>query len=240
MRVKVLDVPIDDFSLEDILEKIKNGQRLFQVFVNIHKLVLFHKDKRLSALLDVKNSVFSVDGRWVQFLARLKGFVPKVRFGGQEVINRCFCLAGERGYGIYLLGAERQVLAEAKEAVGRNFPDVRIAGARDGFFENEEEVIEEINNKHPDIVFLALPSPRKELLAHKIFERVQSIKYIAGVGGAFDILAGRKRRAPRWIQNIGLEWLWRVLQEPNRLFMRYFLDGLWLFGLMLRRAFRYD
>jgi N-acetylglucosaminyldiphosphoundecaprenol N-acetyl-beta-D-mannosaminyltransferase len=236
----VLDVPVDDCSLEEVLEKIKNGQRLFQVFVNIHKLVLFHKDKRLSALLDTKNGVFSVDGKWVEFLARLKGFIPRARFGGQEIIDRCFSLAGERGFRIYLLGAEKAVLEKAKEVLGRNFPDVFIAGARDGFFENEEEVIEEINGKHPDIVFLALPSPRKELLAYKIFERVQNLKYVAGVGGAFDILAGRKQRAPKWIQNIGFEWLWRVLQEPNRLFMRYFLDGLWLFGLMLRRAFRYD
>jgi len=240
MRIEVLGVPLDDFTLAEILERVKNGERLFQVFVNVHKLVLFHKDKRLSSTLNVKEAVFSVDGRWVQFLARLKGFFPKGRFGGQEIVNQCFSIAGERGYKIYLLGAEKSVLEKAKEVLRNNFPDVHIAGARDGFFDSEEEVIEDISRKQPDILFLALPSPRKELLGYKIFERVGSLKYVAGVGGAFDIIAGSTHRAPEWIQVIGFEWLWRVLQEPKRLFKRYFFDGLWLFWLIFKRAFRYD
>jgi N-acetylglucosaminyldiphosphoundecaprenol N-acetyl-beta-D-mannosaminyltransferase len=239
MRTTVLGVPIDDFSLEEVLEKVKNGRRVFQVFVNIHKLVLFHKDPRFSTVLNAKESVFAVDGKWIEFLARLKGFSPKARFGGQEVVNKCFAVAQEKGYRTYLLGAAKPVLEQAKEALRNTFPKACIVGAQDGFFEREEAVVEEISKKQPDILFLALPSPRKELLGYKIFERVQSLRYVAGVGGAFDILAGRMHRAPNWIQMIGFEWLWRVLQEPKRLFKRYFFDGLWLFWLMLKRAFKY-
>jgi N-acetylglucosaminyldiphosphoundecaprenol N-acetyl-beta-D-mannosaminyltransferase len=240
MRTSVLGVPLDDFSLNDILEKVKDGQRLFQIFINIHKLALFHKDKRLSALLNAEGGVFSVDGRWVQFLALLKGFSLKARFGGQEVVDKFFAVAQEYGYRIYLLGAAKPVLEEASKVLINAFPNASIVGTRDGFFDREEEVIEDISKKQPDILFLALPSPRKELLGYKIFERVQSLRYVAGVGGVFDILAGRMQRAPSWIQKIGFEWLWRVLQEPRRLFKRYFFDGLWLCKLMLKEAFKYD
>ena len=78
----------------------------------------------------------------------------------------------------------------------------------------------------PDILFLALPSPRKELLGYKIYKKSHSIKYAAGVGGAFDVIAGFSPRAPSFIQNIGLEWLYRVLISPNKLFIRYFKDGI--------------
>lgn len=240
MRIEVLDVPLDDFSLEEVLEKVKKGERLFQVFVNVHKLVLFHKDKRLFALLNAKESVFSVDGKWVQFLARFKGFYPKARFGGQEIVNKCFGISEALGYKIYLLGAEKAVLEEASGVLRNIFPRASVVGAQDGFFDNEEEVIGDISRKEPDMLFLALPSPRKELLGYKIFERVSSLKYVAGVGGAFDIIAGRAKRAPSWVQGIGFEWLWRVLQEPKRLFKRYFFDGLWLLRLIFKKVFDHD
>jgi N-acetylglucosaminyldiphosphoundecaprenol N-acetyl-beta-D-mannosaminyltransferase len=239
MRITILGVPLDDFSLAEVLDRVKKGERLFQVFVNIHKLVLFHKDERLSVLQNSKASVFSVDGRWIQFLARLQGFSLKARFGGQEIINQFFDAAESLGYKIYLLGAERSVLEKAKGILAGAFPKACIVGTQDGFFAREEEVIEEINRKQPDILFLALPSPRKELLGYKIFTGVESLRYVAGVGGAFNIIAGGARRAPNWVQQIGFEWLWRVLQEPRRLFMRYFLDGLWLFWLIFKRAFRH-
>jgi N-acetylglucosaminyldiphosphoundecaprenol N-acetyl-beta-D-mannosaminyltransferase len=240
MRTSVLGVPIDDFSLEEVLEKVKNGQRVFQVFVNVHKLVLFHEDLRFSAVLNAKDSVFAVDGKWIEFFARLKGFSPKERFGGQEVVNKCFAIAQEKGYKVYLLGAAKPVLEHVKESLSRAFPKATIVGAQDGFFDKEEEIIEDISQKQSDVLFLALPSPLKELLGYKIFDRVKSLKYVAGVGGAFDIIAGRAQRAPSWIQKFGFEWLWRVLREPKRLFKRYFFDGLWLCRLMLRQAFRYD
>ncbi len=240
MRTSVLGVPLDNFSLNNILEQVKDGQRFFQIFINVHKLALFHKDKRLSALLNAEGGVFSVDGRWVQFLALLKGFSIKERFGGQEVVDKFFAAAQEYGYRIYLLGAKEPVLKQVKETLSNTFPRAVIVGLRDGFFDSEDEVIEDISRKQPDILFIALPSPRKELLGYKIFVRVQSLRYVAGVGGAFDVLAGRMQRAPGWIQNIGFEWLWRVLQEPKRLFKRYFFDGLWLCRLMLKEAFKYD
>jgi len=231
MRIKVLGVPLDDLSLKEILEKVRNGERVFQVFINIHKLVLFHKDRRLSALLNAKGSVFSVDGRWVQFLARLKGIYPKARFGGQEVINQCFSIAEKQEYKIYLLGAESPVLEKASGVLKRSFPKASIIGARDGFFDSEEQVLEDIIRKQPDILFLALPSPRKEILGYKIFERVGSLKYVAGVGGAFDIIAGEFKRAPKILQNFGLEWFWRCLFNV-RLFKRYIYDFFYVLRLL--------
>jgi len=231
MRTSILGVPLDDLSLDEILERISNGERLFQIFINIHKLVLFHKDRRFSAVRNAEGGVFSVDGRWVQFLARLKGITLKERFGGQEVINQCFSIARGRGYRIYLLGARKAVLEKASTVLKNSFPDACIVGAQDGFFDSENKVIEDIKDKKPHMLFLALPSPRKELLGCRIFQEVQSLNYVAGVGGAFDIIAGEFKRAPKIVQNFGLEWFWRCIFNV-KLFPRYIYDFFYILRLL--------
>ena len=100
---------------------------------------------------------------------------------------------------------------------------MNLCGYNDGYYDNENQIINKIINLEPDILFLALPSPKKELLGYKIFNESISIKYAAGVGGAFDIIAGLSPRAPNFIQHIGLEWLYRVIKSPKRLFIRYFI-----------------
>jgi len=226
MRKYILDIPIDDFSLQEIKEKIIKKERIFQVFINIHKINLFHKDNNLKQILLDKNCIFSVDGKWVEWLAKIKGFYPKQRFGGLEVIDTFFSLAESFNFGLYILGAEKEILEKAISILKKRFTKAKIVGYRDGFFADEREVINEIKQKIPDILFLALPSPKKELLGYRIFKEVNSLRYVAGVGGALDIIAGKTKRAPRWIQNFGLEWFYRCLQEPHRLSKRYFSDGI--------------
>ena len=238
MRKYILNVPLDDLSLKDIREKIIHNERVFQVFVNIHKIVQFNKNNNLQQILSGKKCVFSVDGKWVKWLANLNGFFPKERFGGLEVIDTFFALAQRFNFRLYLLGGVRENLNKAEELLKAKFPRANIVGAKDGFFKYEEEVITDIREKKPEILFLALPSPKKELLGYRIFQEVESLKYVAGVGGAFDIIVGKAKRAPLWIQGIGLEWLYRCLQEPKRLFKRYLSDGLDLLLISLKQATR--
>lgn len=236
MRQNVLGVPLDDFSLSDIADKIVRGHKVFQVFVNVHKVNLFHANPQLRDLVSDEHCVFSADGIWVLWSARRKRFFPKQRFGGLDAIEKLFSLAQERSYTIYLLGARKDVLDKAVQSLQARFPKACIVGTRDGFFLSEEEIMRDVQGKKPNILFIALPSPRKELFGYKLFKHVDSLNYVAGVGGAFDVLAGQSRRAPEWIQKIGLEWLHRCCSEPHRLFKQYFLDGLGLLRIIKEKG----
>jgi len=235
MRKYILNMPLDDFCLKDIEDKVINKERIFHVFANVRKVNLFYKNDDLKQILSDRNCIFSVDGKWVKWVANIKGFFPKERFGGLEVINSFFSRAEESRFRIYLLGAKREILDKAQDVLNKRFPKVNIVGSRDGFFSVDEELnlINDIKEKNPDIVFLALPSPRKELLGYRIFKEVDSLKYVAGVGGAFDLIAGETKRAPVWVQQIGLEWFYRCLQEPKRLFKRYFKDGIYFLQIIV-------
>lgn len=237
MRKYILGVPLDDFSLEEISLKVLDKKRVFQVFVNVHKINLFHKNTELEKLISAQECIFSVDGKWIKWVANIKGFSPRGRFGGLDVIETFFTLAQQEPLKIYLLGAKKEILLKARDALRTRFPKADIVGLRDGYFNSEEEVIAQIEDKQPDILFLALPSPKKEILGYKIFNRVKTLRYAAGVGGAFDVIAGCARRAPGWIQNMGLEWFYRCLQNPRRLSKRYFTDGLNFLGLLFKDLF---
>ena len=111
---------------------------------------------------------------------------------------------------------------------------MKISGFRDGFFKEDEEpgIVELINTSKPHILFLGLPSPKKEFFVEK-YKTQLKVNYILGVGGYFDILAGTIKRAPVWMQKIGLEWFYRFLQEPKRLFRRYFVGNMIFLRLVI-------
>ncbi|MDD5194059.1 MAG: WecB/TagA/CpsF family glycosyltransferase [Candidatus Omnitrophica bacterium] len=232
MRNYIFDIPLDSFSLEEIKEKVLNNHRLLQISVNVHKIVLFHKNNELKKLVSEKTAVFSVDGRWVQFFARVRGF-RTTRFGGLEVIDNFFSLAQEMPLKIYLLGAREEIVKKTATILTLKFPGANIAGFRNGFFYDKEEIVKDIRDKGANILFLALPSPEKELLGFELFKKIESLKYVTGVGGAFDVIAGASKRAPKWVQATGLEWLYRCIQEPQRLAKRYFFDTIDLARIFL-------
>jgi N-acetylglucosaminyldiphosphoundecaprenol N-acetyl-beta-D-mannosaminyltransferase len=113
-----------------------------------------------------------------------------------------------------------------------NFPNLNLCGYRNGYYNEDDElaIVDMINKANADILFLGMSSPIKEFFAEK-YKHILTAKYILGVGGLFDILSGRKKRAPKWIQIIGMEWFYRFAQEPLRLWQRYFIGNfkfLWL------------
>lgn len=232
MRQFVLDIPIDNLSIDEIVQKVIEGQRIFQVFVNIHKIVLFYQDLRLLPILKDKRSIFSIDGRWVEFFVYFKGLIPKQRFGGLDVIESFFSSEGD--FKFYLLGADEETLNKVVQNLKIRFGKKKIVGYRHGFFKNDNDVIKDINDAQAEVLFIALPSPKKEILGYEIFNRVNSLRYVAGVGGAFDIIANKFKRAPKHVQFLGMEWLWRSCFN-RRLLKRYFFD---FFTLLKIVAFR--
>ncbi len=238
MRNYVLGVPIDDLSIEEIYTRVAQGNRYAHISINVHKIVLFHRNVIFRKLLSEKNVLFSVDGRWIQWLARLSGIKAPYRFGGQEIIET-FCL-NRAGFDlpIFFLGSTQEAVSLVVAMLKKRFPSVVVSGYRNGFFNDENSVINEIAASKAKIVFLALPSPKKELLSLKLLQEIPRLRFACGVGGIFDVLAGRIKRAPRLIQTIGLEWLYRCCKEPFRLPKRYLNDGLTMVGIIIASVFK--
>jgi N-acetylglucosaminyldiphosphoundecaprenol N-acetyl-beta-D-mannosaminyltransferase len=147
--------------------------------------------------------------------------------------------APERGYRIYLLGARQDVVAAAAARIEERFAGIDIVGARHGYFpESEEpEVAGAIRAVRPDVLFVALTTPRKELFLAR-WRSTLGVPFVMGVGGAFDVLAGRRRRAPALLQRLGLEWAYRLAQDPKHLLGRYAVGNTVFSWLVARAAMR--
>jgi N-acetylglucosaminyldiphosphoundecaprenol N-acetyl-beta-D-mannosaminyltransferase len=136
---------------------------------------------------------------------------------------------------IYLLGAREAVVSEVARIYTDKYPGVQIVGYRNGYWSNEEEasVVDAIATARPDILFVAISSPKKEQFLNRHQHRMR-VPFAMGVGGTFDVAVGKVSRAPLWMRNAGLEWLHRFLQEPRRMFKRYFVDDTWFFWMVIR------
>jgi N-acetylglucosaminyldiphosphoundecaprenol N-acetyl-beta-D-mannosaminyltransferase len=201
-------------------------------------MVRLRQDAHLrDSLLDC--DLLLADGQSVVWASRLlRRRVPE-RVAGVDLFERLLELAARDGRSIYLLGARADVLATLQERLGERFPALKIAGARDGYFSDAEAstVAADIADSRADMLFLGMTSPKKEIFLGDYGETL-SVPVLHGVGGSFDILAGVTKRAPLLWQRLGLEWLYRVLQEPRRLWRRYFTTNATFIALVLRELVR--
>ncbi|HET6844175.1 MAG TPA: WecB/TagA/CpsF family glycosyltransferase [Candidatus Angelobacter sp.] len=203
--------------------------------VNIHKIVTCRHSPEMHRIANHSDLV-TADGQPILWASRWFGRPLKGRVNGTDLMERLVDLAARRQYGVYLLGAQDEVLQAMIKQYRQRFPDLRVVGSRNGYWSNEEEssVVSAIREARPDILFVGISSPRKELFMDRNLTQMQ-VPFAMGVGGSFDVAAGVTQRAPLWMQRTGLEWFWRVLQEPGRMWKRYLLDGI-QFGFIVIRA----
>ena len=174
------------------------------------------------------------DGMSVVWALRASGQPAPERVAGVDLMARLLAAAGEHRLRVYFLGARREVVTALVETSRIQYPGIEIAGFRDGYFglDDQLDIVEEIRASRTHILFVGMPSPFKEVWCERHRERLD-VPVILGVGGSFDVLAGFIRRAPRWAQMAGLEWLWRLLMEPRKLWKRYLttnFEFIWLAG----------
>jgi len=193
--------------------------------VNVAKIVNVRKDRELRAALDEADIVLA-DGAPIVWLSKMVGRPLPQRVAGIDIMFELLKEANNRSYGIYFLGAKPAVVEKVIHVVRRDYPGVRIAGYRDGYFseQDEQNVAEEIKNSRADILFVAISPPRKEVFLGK-WREFMDVPICHGVGGSFDVVAGVARRAPVWMQKCGLEWLYRLIQEPRRMWKRYLVTN---------------
>jgi N-acetylglucosaminyldiphosphoundecaprenol N-acetyl-beta-D-mannosaminyltransferase len=237
-RISLFGCQLDNISLNEAVQRvesfIKQGgtQRFFAV--NVHKIVAFQRSPELRSIAN-NSDLVTADGQWIVWTSKWFRRPLKGRVNGTDLMECLVKLAFDKQYGIYLLGARPEALATMVEHYQELYPGLKILGARNGYWAPEEEdsVVHAIRQTRPDILFVGMSSPRKELFIDRNLHDLQ-VPFVMGVGGSFDVVAGITSRAPIWMQHTGLEWFWRVLQEPGRMWKRYLLDGI-RFGFLVIR-----
>ena len=209
--------------ITDYLEEIKGE---YICVSNAHTTVMAHDDPVYYRVQT--ESLMSVpDGKPLSIFGRRA--VPDMgRVTGPDIMREIFEVSVERGYRHYLYGNRPENLEALVGALEREYPGIDICGYESSVFrdmtpQEETELAKRINSTEPDFVWVALGAPRQECFCHRMRGRINGL--MVGVGGAFNILAGIIPEAPAWMQDLSLEWLYRLIQEPRRLFRRYFVTN---------------
>jgi N-acetylglucosaminyldiphosphoundecaprenol N-acetyl-beta-D-mannosaminyltransferase len=237
-RITVLDLPVDDLTMEETLDAIDRfiavGGVHQHVVVNVSKVVQASHDLELRSVIAACDLI-NADGQPILWAARLLGTPLRERVTGVDLMGRLIERAADRGHRLYLLGARPEVVAAVATRIRAEAPGAVVAGWRDGYWSPEEEadVVSAIAAARPDILFVAFGSPAKERFLARWKDTIGA-PFVMGVGGSFDVYAGRVKRAPAWMRRFGLEWLFRVSQEPGRMWRRYAGDASRFAWLVLR------
>lgn len=207
-------------TLDEIFRRLHDEPFTQHVVVNVAKMVRMQTDSKLKSAV-AGCDIINIDGAGIVFGGRLLGYAIPERVAGIDLFHRLLSQAEVSGNSVYFLGAKEEVLDEAVRKIQTQYPALNIAGYHHGYFWDEEaKVVDDIRNSNAKLIFVGISSPLKEQFIDSWAEQL-GVKFAMGVGGTFDVVAGRVRRAPGWMQDYGLEWLYRVIQEPRRMFMRY-------------------
>jgi N-acetylglucosaminyldiphosphoundecaprenol N-acetyl-beta-D-mannosaminyltransferase len=222
-------------TLDKIAGFIRERTPHQHVVVNVDKLV---KASRSPALRRIINAcaLVNVDGMPVVWAARLLGTPLKERVAGIDLFDALMQRAAQSGWRVFLLGAREEVVAGVATHYTKQLPSLTICGWRNGYWQGPQEeaqVAAQVRASRADLLFVAISSPQKEQFLDRQQEAMQ-VPFAMGVGGSFDVVVGKVKRAPRWMQRAGLEWFYRFLQEPRRMFRRYFLEDTVFFWLLLK------
>jgi N-acetylglucosaminyldiphosphoundecaprenol N-acetyl-beta-D-mannosaminyltransferase len=204
------------------------------ITANASHLCMMRRDPKLAQACRA-GALTVADGMSVVWALRASGQAIPERVPGVELMARLLTAAGEHRLRVYFLGAKREVVSTLVERCRAQYPGLEIAGFRDGYFGPEEhlDIVEEIRASGAHMLFVGMPTPFKETWCERHRQRLQ-VPVIMGVGGSFDVLAGFISRAPRLVQSLGMEWFWRLLMEPRKLWKRYLITNcefIWLAGL---------
>jgi len=238
MRTTLLGLPVDILSFGETLalaeEAMRSGLRRQHVALNVAKLVNARQEPELDR--DIRSSdIIGIDGMGIVWALRLLGEPRAERVPGIDLFERLVGRCAAMGFRPYLLGATTEVVAAAEAELMRRHPGLVVAGRHHGYFTaaDEAEICARIAASGAHCLFVAMPTPRKERFMLRNRDRL-AVPFVMGVGGSFDVVAGKVQRAPGLVQRLGLEWAFRLAQEPRRLAARYAKTNA-VFGWLLAR-----
>lgn len=229
-RVKFLNTFVDaltmDETLEEIQKYIENKECVQHVVINASKLNLMQEDEELTKIIN-DCPLINADGQSIVWGSKFLGNPLPERVAGIDIFIELIKISAEKGYKPYFFGAKEEVVTEVVRKFKEQYPSLKVAGYRNGYFNNNQskEIAEDIRKSGADILFVGFSSPMKEFWIREHME-IMKVPFAMGVGGSFDVVAGKTTRAPKWMQKCGLEWFYRFIQEPRRMFKRYIIGNI--------------
>lgn len=240
-RIQLLNCPVDvmdmNRTLLKIFDSIKTNIQIHHVVVNAAKLVNMRNDKQLRESV-INCDIINADGQSLVWASRFLGTPLSERVAGIDLMDYLVDLADQQKYKIFLLGAKEEVVRAVVDIYEKKYGEEIIAGYRNGYYqkEDEAEIARHITASGAQMLFVAITSPKKEIFLNA-YKDIINVPFIMGVGGSFDVISGKTKRAPVWMQKSGLEWFYRVAQEPRRLWKRYFLTNSAFIYLVMKERF---
>lgn len=218
-RENYLGVDVCNVDMDSVIDEtdniIKRKKPSFIVAINPEKIMKAKKDSSLKKLLN-SAAIQIPDGVGVVIASKLKGGRIRGRVTGIDLMQSICKNASKKGYKVFLLGAKPGVGDKASRILMDRYSGLNICGVRDGYFKDDEEIINSIKEVHPDILFVAMGSPKQEYWIVNNMDRL-GVPLLMGIGGSLDVICGNIKRAPKWMCSMGLEWLYRLLKEPSRI-----------------------
>lgn len=242
-KIPLLNTFYDNLTMYETLVKVKNAidnqKQIHHVVINAAKVVALQNDLELRESVN-SSDIINLDGQAVVWAARFLNKPAKERVAGIDLMVNLIEMASKNNFKIYLLGAKEEVVSKLASIYAQKYGKDLVVGYRNGYFtkEQEKDVIEDIVRSKPDMLFVAITSPKKENLLFQYKNELKSVGFIMGVGGSFDVLTGLTQRAPMWMQNAGLEWFYRFMQEPKRMWKRYLIGNFKFIALVLKEKFK--
>lgn len=233
-RCKVLGYNVDLLTFNEAVafsvKKMNNNESLHIVTINPEIIAAADKNKELSKIINSSELVLP-ESSGIKKALKFKGIkqeqIPGIDFA-KKLINKC----AELNYPIALIGAKEHVIVKAAENLKKEFQNLNIAYIHNGYFEKDEEIIQNLLKCEPKLILCALGAPKQEIFIKKCRQSLKNGVYI-GVGGSFDVWAGEVRRAPEIFQKLGLEWLYRTLKQPSRIKRIYKTLPMFLFRAII-------
>lgn len=236
-RSELMGLNYDELTRDETLKVISDSieQDVLHTYrsdINVATLMMSKKNPLIKEYINSAD-IINVDGMGVvlacKFLGR--GFIERI--AGADLFIDLLKLSEKKKFSVFFLGATHEVVVSTVLKATSSHPDLEVAGFNDGYFSGKESlIVEKINICKPDILFVGIKSPEKETFVLNWKDSLD-VKFIMGVGGAFDVYSGRLRRAPEWVQRIGMEWFFRLIQEPKRMWKRYLFTNIHFIWILI-------
>jgi N-acetylglucosaminyldiphosphoundecaprenol N-acetyl-beta-D-mannosaminyltransferase len=243
MKQDILGISVDSLTMVETIDQIdraiKENRRIRQVSVNAGKMVLIHKSKELYDSV-VSCDIINADGQSIVWAGRFLGKHLPCRVAGCDLMQKLIKLAYENRYKCFFFGAKEDVIEKVVDLYRRLYGQDIIAGYRNGYYSKSDEamIARQIADSGAQLLFVGINTPKKENFLSEHKDILKKVNFTMGVGGSFDIIAGVTKRAPVWIQNLGMEWFYRFAQEPRRMWRRYLVGNSLFIWLVIREKFK--
>jgi N-acetylglucosaminyldiphosphoundecaprenol N-acetyl-beta-D-mannosaminyltransferase len=240
MRAELFGVPLDLLTMDETVarcvEIVEAGRAAQHVVINASKAVMMQDVVGLREVI-AACQIVNADGQSVVWAGRMVGIAVPERVAGIDLMVRLIAEAETRQWPVYFLGARQEVLSSFLVRTREMYPSLVVAESHDGYFDDPAEIASAVRESGARLLFVGISSPKKEFFLADHLDAMGPV-FAMGVGGSFDVLAGLTRRAPEWMQKVGLEWFYRFLQEPRRMWRRYLVGNVRFAALVSREWWR--